>query len=198
MPALIQMVPEKPDFKNTCESIQVIRIKHPDTVVRKKEKLKPQKPKKKDIQKHNRPLKISKPIKRKIHLPFKLNPKLVSGAQTLSVPSIEMLSMKIPDLKNAYGVHEIDAPLTPLVKIPPMYPIRAKRRTIEGWVRVRFLVDKEGSVEHVEILKADPVSFFETSVLNCISRWRFKPGTVEGIPVKTWAETTIHFEMENS
>jgi protein TonB len=32
--------------------------------------------------------------------------------------------------------------------------------------------------------------------MRCVSGWRFKPGTVEGMPVKAWAETTIRFKLE--
>lgn len=196
MPGLLQTVPKKPELMQPLESIQVVRMHRPDSAVRKKKKPKPPEQKKKDIPKNQKPLALSKPLTRKIRLPFKLNPKLAAGPQTMAVPSLDLLSLEALDLRHVYNVNDLDAPLTPMVKVPPMYPMRAKRMGIQGWVKVKFLVNEEGMIEHIEILEAQPVDMFETSVMNCVSRWRFKPGTVAGIPVKTWAETTIRFEME--
>jgi len=196
MPGLIQTIPQKPEIDQLENPIQVLRIKRPDSTVRKKEKTKPPKPEAKQIKKIAKTLNLSKPVTRKIHLPFQLNPKLSAGPQTLSVPAIDMMTLSVPALKDTYSSHEIDSPLTPLVKIPPMYPIRAKRLNIEGWVSVRFLVTREGTVEKVEILEAEPADTFDNSVIKCVHKWKFKPGTVEGVPVKIWVETTIRFEMD--
>ena len=73
MPVLIQRIPGKPDLK-PLETIQVVRMKRPDTDVRKKEKPPPT-PEKKEIIKDRKPLSVSKPVQRKIRLPFQLNPK---------------------------------------------------------------------------------------------------------------------------
>ncbi len=91
---------------------------------------------------------------------------------------------------------ELDSPLVPLVKIPPVYPLRAIRRGIEGVVDVEFIITKKGRIEQPKIIKALPEKIFDQSVLNCVSRWKFKPGTVEGIPVNTRASTTIRFKLE--
>ncbi|KPA19668.1 TonB family protein [Candidatus Magnetomorum sp. HK-1] len=196
MPGLIQSLPDKPEL-NTLASFQLVRIKHPETQIPKKEKIKIPEPEKKIIKQDHKPSVLSRPLAQKIRLPFQLNPKLPSGPKNISIPAIEMVSMKAPDLNGIFGVHELDNPLTPLIKIPPMYPIRAKRRGIQGWVKVKFLVNTEGKIEKLDILEAHPKNMFEKSVLNCVSKWSFRPGTVEGIPVKTWAETIIRFEMEN-
>ena len=195
MPVLIQRIPDKPDLQ-PLESIQVLRVRRPDAEVQKKEKM-PPRPEKKEIMRDRKPLSVSSPIKQKIRLPFQLNPKLAFGPQTFSVPSVDMISLQAPDVRGAYDVHELDAPLTPLVKIPPVYPIRAQHLGMSGWVKVQLLINTEGTVEHVEILAADPAGIFENSVINCVSKWRFKPGTVESTPVNTWAETTIRFKMED-
>lgn len=195
MPALIQRIPEKPALE-TIENVQVVRMKRPETEVRKKESVPPE-PEKKDIIRDRKPLSISKPMQQKLHLPFQLNPKLAAGPQTFSVPPLEMIALQGPELKGAYAVHELDAPVTPLVRIPPVYPMRAKRMGIQGWVKIQFLINTDGNVAHVEILAAEPADCFETAVINCVSRWRFKAGTVAGTPVNTWVETTIRFELED-
>lgn len=110
--------------------------------------------------------------------------------------NVSSAAPEMPPLKDQYGMGELDSPLTPLVKIPPMYPMRAKRRGIEGWVRIRFQVDRRGRVNLPEVLEADPEKVFDSSVIKCVEQWRFKPGTVQGRAVNTLVETTIRFELE--
>ena len=114
----------------------------------------------------------------------------------LVIPDLEHFSLDTPVMKGEYSLGELDAPLTPLVKVPPLYPIRAKRRGIEGSVTVEFIVTKQGRVEQIRIIEAIPETVFNKSVTTCLAQWKFKPGTVEGIPVNTLARTTIRFKLD--
>ena len=102
----------------------------------------------------------------------------------------------IAGLADAFAVGDLDAPLTVLVRVPPQYPLRAKYRGVQGWVLVRFVVNEDGSVGNVTVQESQPPGVFDQSVIRCVTGWRFKPGTVEGIPVRAWAETTIRFKLE--
>jgi protein TonB len=57
-------------------------------------------------------------------------------------------------------------------------------------------VETSGNVDQIKILEAEPAGVFESSVRQCVSRWRFKPGTIEGVPVRARMETTIQFKLE--
>ncbi|MCG8684928.1 MAG: energy transducer TonB [Desulfobacterales bacterium] len=81
-------------------------------------------------------------------------------------------------------------------KHPPLYPMRAKSRGIQGFVSVEFRISKKGFVENIRITESKPGGVFDKSVLACVSQWQFKPGTVEGVPVATLVTTTIRFELE--
>ena len=83
-----------------------------------------------------------------------------------------------------------------IAKAAPVYPPAAKRRNIEGWIKVKFLVDEQGQVDRVTVLDAEPEGIFDQAVLRCISSWRFKPGTKGGIAVKAMVEQTITFKLE--
>jgi protein TonB len=61
---------------------------------------------------------------------------------------------------------------------------------------LRFIVNEKGRVKHINIIKSHPRGIFEDAVINCVSKWRFKPATVEGIKVKTLVETTIRFKLK--
>ena len=105
-------------------------------------------------------------------------------------------NLNLPKLKSVFGLAELDKPLIPLVRIPPVYPLSAKRMGIEGWVRVRFIVDEKGNVRDIKIIKSHPKGVFEDATIRAVSKWKFTPGTVEGVPVKTLVETTIKFRLE--
>ena len=95
-----------------------------------------------------------------------------------------------------FAASQLDSPLAAIAKAAPVYPPAAKRRNIEGWIKVTFLVDEQGQVDRVSVLDAEPEGIFDQAVLRCISSWRFKPGTKGGIAVKAMVEQTITFKLE--
>jgi protein TonB len=117
-------------------------------------------------------------------IPFRieLNPKLMSG------PPVA--------LKRFYEAAELDQPPRPLAKMPPLYPYKAKRLEIEGFVKVKFLVDEQGTVSSVSVLDSSPEGVFEDSVLQTLPSWKFSPGRILGEPVSSWVVTTIRFELK--
>lgn len=117
-----------------------------------------------------------------------------SGPESMPVMNFTMSG---PVLKEKYRMGELDTPLIPVVKIPPIYPAVAMRNNIEGWVKVRFIVTDRGVVKNIRIIKAVPEKIFNSSVIKCVSKWRFKPGKVSGIPVSTIAQTIIRFKLES-
>lgn len=187
---------DHPKFEK-IQTVNFIRMKPKEIPPKPREKKEPEEQKPKE--KQNVAKSLTSPPKqtfKRVELPIELNSRLPVGNVALPVPDIKSFSMDAPDLKEFYGVGEIDYPLTPIVQMHPIYPMIAKRQGIEGWVKVKFLVTETGRVEQIGILDAQPKDIFDNAVIQCINAWRFKPGTVEGIPVKVWAETVIRFELE--
>lgn len=120
----------------------------------------------------------------------------ILALQKVQVPPVAVSAPVATATKAFYNMNEIDAPLMPISRVPPVYPLVARRKGIEGWVKVKFLVTRQGTVERVSIVAAHPANLFEKSVLRAVSSWRFKPGTVSGKPVDTWAESTLEFKLE--
>lgn len=190
MPHLIDPAPSRPSVETLVPQVNIIRIKRPVPSVQRKDVKPPNPPK---AQKPRTP---QRPVQAKLTLPFEITPRLPEGPGTLVLPPLESAPMISADLSGVFPAGQLDAPLTTLVRIPPVYPMRARRRGIEGWVKVAFVVDEQGHVHDVSILKAEPPGLFEQSVKRCVAGWRFTPGTIEGIPVRTKAETTIRYTLE--
>jgi len=192
MPSLVSESLLKKGHDDIHLSVNMVRIKPPG-------KPPPEKQKKK-IEPKTKLLSVKKPLfhkKIKIEkIPFEINAKLPSVPLTLTSPAAAHFDFSAIGLKDFYEVGEIDGTLVPIVQVQPVYPMRAKSMGIEGWVKVKFMVNRKGLVENIRIVKAVPEGVFEKCVKRCLSAWRFSPGTVEGETVNTQVVTTVRFSLE--
>ena len=190
------MRPQEPNLSlgPMIPQIQLTRLKRkePEPVKKKPKPLVEEKQKKAPVKpRANRPARHT----RALSLPFEINPRLPDGPQTLALPQIMSKTLDSLTLAPLFSPGDLDQPLTVLSRIPPVYPFKAKNRGIEGWVDVAFVVTEEGRVEQIKILAAKPEKVFNRNVIQCLSAWRFKPGTIGGESVKTQARTRIRFEL---
>ncbi|MFO7930092.1 MAG: energy transducer TonB [Desulfosalsimonas sp.] len=195
VPYMLDADPDIKTYKKVASGINVIRMQEqepeepePEPKEEKKEEEKEEKPEPK------KEAAAKKPEQPEMSVPFDVNPRLPAGPNSLELP--EMTKPQAYSPKDRFSAGELDRPLTPVSRISPTYPLQAKRRNLEGWVKVRFVVDKQGRVKDVTILEQEPEEVFDKAVRDCVSRWRFEPGTVGGTKVKTEAETTIRFELD--
>ena len=123
---------------------------------------------------------------------------------TLSAINVDMPQLDI-DLSSAkgagigamlsgYGVGDND--VIPLVDVPPRYPAQAQSRGIEGWVTVQIKITKEGTVDDVQVVDANPKGVFEREAIRAAWRMKFKAKLVNGKPVEQSATKTYEFTLE--
>jgi protein TonB len=62
----------------------------------------------------------------------------------------------------------------PLVRINPQYPRNELLAGVEGWVKVRFTVEPDGSVSSPRVVQSKPPRVFDSSALRAIKKWKFK------------------------
>ena len=195
MPHLVDPEPSRSSIGTLVPQVNVIRMKRPDADVRRKPPIPPKPPEPKQIPKPD--AMPRHPLTEKLTLPFEVNPKLPAGPNSLVLPPLKSAPLvNTSVMQRAFSVGELDGPLTTLTRIPPVYPVQAQKRGIEGWVKVAFIVDETGRVGDITILDAKPKDLFDQSVERCVRAWRFNPGTVEGIPVKAKVEAVIDFKLE--
>ncbi len=77
------------------------------------------------------------------------------------------------------------------------YPDVARENEVTGKVLVRFLVDEEGTVTHVKVVKGIGYGCDEEAlrVVKAMPRWH--PGKVNGKPVRTMYLLPIVFRINN-
>ena len=79
----------------------------------------------------------------------------------------------------------------------PDYPADERRAGREGRVVVRVLIGIDGRVKQVQRVSAASDSFFEATERRALQKWRFKPGTRDGVPIETWDEVGVSFVLND-
>lgn len=93
------------------------------------------------------------------------------------------------------GLGGADGPLTMLVFSPPIYPQDAAIKGLEGWVRVEFTVNPDGTVSEPRVVEAMPAHIFNRAALQAVLKWKFKPETRDGNSIKRRVTQRIDFTL---
>jgi len=88
----------------------------------------------------------------------------------------------------------VKAPV-PIHRVEPGYTESARRARIEGVVILEAIIDKDGAVHDVRILKPLPEGLDEEAIA-AVRQWKFRPGTKDGQPVPVIFTLTIKFRLD--
>lgn len=89
-----------------------------------------------------------------------------------------------------------DSDIKPLRMDSPVYPPIAKRRSIQGYVKVLFTVTSDGRIEDIQVLESSPPRVFDDAVRQAMGRWRFEPRVSGGQITARQATRTIRFNLQ--
>ena len=84
-----------------------------------------------------------------------------------------------------------------LFRVPPKYPPYAASHHIEGWVKVEFTVETDGSVEDAVVIESEPEDIFDNAAIAAINKWEFKEKIVNGVAVTQRAVQKLQFKLEH-
>ncbi len=95
----------------------------------------------------------------------------------------------------AYEEGETDVAPVALRNSPPSYPEKALKMGVGGVVKFRALITTEGAVDigSVEFIETPGDYGFEEEILKVLPNWKFKPATLDGIPVAVKMEFPLEF-----
>lgn len=80
----------------------------------------------------------------------------------------------------------------------PPYPALSKRLGEEGVVRLNILVNPDGSVAQLEIVKSSGYARLDESARKTVlSSWKFEPARQAGKPVAAWVIVPIQFTLRS-
>ncbi len=80
--------------------------------------------------------------------------------------------------------------------VAPVYPQEAAARKLDGWVRVRFIVDANGSVTEARALRSTD-KVFEAAAIASVRQWRFDPAEDDGRKVAKCVDVVVPFSRND-
>jgi len=87
---------------------------------------------------------------------------------------------------------------TPLYKqnTSPPYPRKARRLGYEGIVMLKVLINENGRVDDLTVLKSSGHTVLDRAALSAVRKWLFEPGTEGGIKKKMWVKIPVRFDLK--
>ena len=85
--------------------------------------------------------------------------------------------------------------ISPETVVAPVYPFKARRQHINGFVRLEFSVDQSGRAKDIHVVDAQPAEVFEKSAINALEKWVFK--VAQDHPENKRLYQIFDFDMES-
>lgn len=82
-------------------------------------------------------------------------------------------------------------------RVEPKYTEVARRARVQGIVIVEAIIDKNGNVDHVKVIRGLPMGLTESAV-NAVKQWKFRPGNLNGRPVDVIFNLTVNFRLDGA
>jgi TonB family protein len=113
----------------------------------------------------------------------------------LVVPQPQQAPPPAPSVREGDVVEfdQLDAPVNPVSRISPIYPAIAKRQKATATVLLSTLIDEDGRVIDVKVLRGDNRFGFNEEAIRALRSTRFSPPRKDGKRVKTWRPQPIAF-----
>jgi len=78
-------------------------------------------------------------------------------------------------------------------RVLPEYPTEAREKGIEGTVKLKVIVGKDGSVTVLSVVKGDPL--LSPAAIEAVRQWRYEPWQLNGQPIDMDATIDVVFSL---
>ncbi len=121
-----------------------------------------------------------------------------SYAMVLNMPNLTSAVgswvVRYAELTPTQDKSDISAPIA-LNKVDPAYPADLIRDRVQGTVVLYAVIRANGTVDSVRVLDSVDQRL-DQSAISALTRWRFRPGTKQGVPVDVEAVVQVPFRAE--
>jgi protein TonB len=83
--------------------------------------------------------------------------------------------------------------LKTVVKVPPVYPVDAKKQKIQGTVVLSVVIGKDGSPENIKVTGGPDA--LQQSALDAVRQWRWQPFLLNGDPIEVLTTINIVYQL---
>ena len=80
-------------------------------------------------------------------------------------------------------------------RVKPDYTDTARKAKVTGVVIVECIIDKNGNVDRVKIVKDLPMGLGQEAA-EAVRKWKFRPGTLNGQPIDVIFNLTVNFSLD--
>jgi protein TonB len=116
----------------------------------------------------------------------------VPGGLIAPTPPPETVAAPPPQKIARVGFQGIREPKR-IVNVPPEYPELARRAGVQGTVILEAVLDVNGRVQSVRVLKS--VMLLDESAIRAVRQWRYTPTELNGVPVQVLMTITVNFTL---
>jgi protein TonB len=81
-----------------------------------------------------------------------------------------------------------------IVDVAPVYPPVAQRARVEGVVILEAVIDAQGRVEAVRVLRS--IALLDQAAVDAVKQWRFTPALLNAEPVPVVMTVTVNFMLQ--
>jgi protein TonB len=214
--------PQKAPERQSAQLQKPLPAKPPENIVKKarqKKSLKALTLKKQRIKTIETTRAANDPIR---HIPPKTETKVFSTASSLNKPVHNPLAADAAFIKKTHRVPAGSSePTTTAAMLPgtqsddtlsgavlklarplykhnptPPYPRKARRLGYEGIVMLKVLIDENGRVDDLTVLKSSGHSVLDHAALSAVRKWLFEPGSEGGIKKRMWVKIPVRFDLK--
>ena len=80
-------------------------------------------------------------------------------------------------------------------RVEPSYPPLAQQAHIQGDVVLTAIIDKEGNVQHLQLVSGHPL--LAPAAIEAVKQWRYKPFLLNGQPLEVETTVTVSFRVHS-
>jgi len=80
-----------------------------------------------------------------------------------------------------------------LTKVTPHYPEDAKKAKIQGAVRLKAVIGKDGSIENLQVISGPKE--LTKSAFDAVHQWIYKPYLLNGDPTEVETTITVNYSL---
>jgi periplasmic protein TonB len=78
-------------------------------------------------------------------------------------------------------------------KVDPVYPWDAKVNHITGDVLIRIIIDQQGNVSNITVIRGDPILI--ESAIKAVKQWKYRPYILNGEAIEAESVVKIQYHM---
>ena len=78
------------------------------------------------------------------------------------------------------------------------YPAMAQENNVQGRVVVQFVVEKDGHVGEVKVVRSVDKDLDKEAIRVCKTLPKFTPGRQNGQPVRVWYTLPVNFKLQGT